>query len=100
MRCDQVASGAASYYDKLSEMFMTLGTSCPRYAEYAALFGQSVDLQIALESFYATVVRFCSKAIAVMERSRKCFILGELRKWRMAYYEMRRQCLNSSRRLC
>jgi hypothetical protein len=51
---------------------MVIGTTCPRYAEYAALFAHSADLQKALDAYYATMVRFCSKAITVMERSRKC----------------------------
>ncbi len=57
------------YFDKLSEWFMRLGTACPRYAEYQGLFSQSARLQKALDAFYATIVRFCGRAVQIMERS-------------------------------
>jgi hypothetical protein len=48
---------------------MKLGSICPRFSEYQGLFSHCVRLQKALEAFYATVVRFCGRALQVMERS-------------------------------
>jgi hypothetical protein len=70
----KIASTVATYYDKLSEWFMRLGTTCPRYAEYQSLFSQSTGLQKALDAFFGTVVRFCGRAIQVMERSGTLFV--------------------------
>ncbi len=65
----QVASSAVSYYDKLSEWFMRLGVLCPRLSEWQSLFPQDVRLQRALDAFYATVIRFCTRAMQVLDRT-------------------------------
>ncbi len=62
-----MASSAASYYDKLSEWFMKLGTLCPRLSEWQNLFPNSVALQKALDAFYATVIQFCTRAVQVLD---------------------------------
>ena len=48
---------------------MRLQTSCPRFVEYQFLYPDSLRLQRALCSFYATVVRFCAKAVEVIGRT-------------------------------
>ena len=50
---------------------MRLQTSCPRFVEYQFLYPDSIRLQRALCSFYATVVRFCAKAVEVIGRTDK-----------------------------
>ena len=65
------ASNFTQFFDKLSECFMRLQTSCPRFVEYRFLYPDSIRLQRALCSFYATVVRFCAKAVEVIGRTGK-----------------------------
>jgi hypothetical protein len=55
-----------SFFDKLSESFLKLGSCCPRYSEYQLLFTDSTRLQNALCSFYAVIVNFCRKAILAL----------------------------------
>ncbi len=65
----QVASSAASFYKKLSEWFMKLGTLCPRLSEWQSLFPNSVALQKSLDAFYATVIRLFMRAVLVLDRT-------------------------------
>jgi hypothetical protein len=51
---------------------------CPRYSEYHVLYPDSLRLQKALTSFYATVVRFCTRAIQVIERTGKVINTGNI----------------------
>ncbi len=66
-----MASSAASYYGKLSEWFMKLGTLCPRLSEWQSLFPNSAALQKVLDAFYATVIQFCRRAVQVLGRTGK-----------------------------
>lgn len=63
-----VASNFLSFFDKLSEWFMKLQCICPRLSEYQFIYADSVRLQNALCSFYATLVTFCTKAMVAMKR--------------------------------
>lgn len=62
-------SNFASFFNQLSEWFMELRKICPRFSEYQVLFGDYPGLQTALCSFYATVVRFCRRALEVTQRT-------------------------------
>lgn len=55
-----------SFLDKLSEVFLRLGSCCPRFTQYQFLFTDSVRLQNALCAFYATIVNFCTKAVQAL----------------------------------
>lgn len=63
------ATNFSSYFDKLSECFMSLRKDCPRFSEYQILYKDSSRLQKALSQFYATVVRFCQHAIRITQRN-------------------------------
>ncbi|KAH7132595.1 ankyrin repeat-containing domain protein [Dendryphion nanum] len=62
-----VSSNFAEYFEKLSQRINQLGTYCPRLTEYEKLFPASPRLQQTISAFYAIVVRFCSKALEVVQ---------------------------------
>ncbi|KAF2031340.1 hypothetical protein EK21DRAFT_88059, partial [Setomelanomma holmii] len=62
-----VSSNFADYFDKLSQRINQLSTYCPRLSEYERLFQTSARLQQAISAFYAIVVKFCSKALSVVQ---------------------------------
>lgn len=72
----KAAINFASYFDKLSTWFMKLGSYCPRYAEYQFLFADAPGLQKALCEFYATVIRFCTRSIQIVQRTGMSFFLN------------------------
>lgn len=67
------ASNFTNFFDKLTEWFMKLQSFCPRYSEYQFLHPDSPRLQRALSSYYAIVVRFCTKAVQVIARTSMSF---------------------------
>jgi hypothetical protein len=52
---------------------MRLGTLCPRLSEWQSLFPHDVRLQRALDAFYAAVIRFCTRAVQVLDRTGMCY---------------------------
>ncbi|KAF2803796.1 uncharacterized protein BDZ99DRAFT_163042 [Mytilinidion resinicola] len=62
-----VSSNFAEYFDKLSQRVNQLSTYCPRLSEYGKLFPTSARLQEAISAFYAIIVKFCSKALGVVQ---------------------------------
>ncbi|KAH8712110.1 hypothetical protein GQ44DRAFT_661085 [Phaeosphaeriaceae sp. PMI808] len=62
-----VSSNFAEYFDKLSQRVNQLSTYCPRVSEYEKLFPTSARLQEAISVFYAIVVKFCLKALGVVQ---------------------------------
>jgi len=67
----QVSSNFAEYFDKLSKLVAQLSNYCPRFSEYEKCFPTSVRLQQALSDFYSIVVKFCSKALGVVQEKGK-----------------------------
>ena len=65
------ASNFINFFDKLSEWFMKLQVWCPRFAEYQFLHPDSARLQAALCSFYAIVIKFCTRAFQEIRRTGK-----------------------------
>lgn len=63
----QAALNFASYFEKLSERFAQLSTYCPRLSAYEKLFKESTRLQKSLSDFYAVIVKFCTKALEVIQ---------------------------------
>lgn len=59
----------ASYYEAFAELFMNLGTICPRFEQYQALFPNSERLQVALCNFNASIIRCCQHVIAMPKSS-------------------------------
>lgn len=64
----QAALNFANYFEKLSERFAQLSTYCPRLNVYEKLFKGSIRLQNSLSDFYAVVVKFCTKALEVIQQ--------------------------------
>ena len=54
--CLLVANNFASYFDKISNVFMQIGRTCPRIAKFGALYITSTRLQQVLCEYYAVVV--------------------------------------------
>lgn len=63
----QAALNFASYFEKLSARFAQLSTYCPRLSAYEKLFKESIRLQTSLSDFYALFVKFCTKALEVIQ---------------------------------
>ncbi|KAF2785963.1 hypothetical protein K505DRAFT_344213, partial [Melanomma pulvis-pyrius CBS 109.77] len=62
-----VSSNFAEYFEKLSQRINQLSTYCPQLSEYEKLFPTSARLQQAISAFYSIVVKFCSKALKVVQ---------------------------------
>lgn len=62
-----MALNFANYFEKLSKRFALLSTYCPRLSAYEELFKGSIRLQTSLSDFYAVVVKFCTKALEVLQ---------------------------------
>ena len=62
-----MALNFASYFEKLSERFAQLSDYCPRLSAYTELFKESIRLQTSLSDFYVVVVKFCTKALEVIQ---------------------------------
>ena len=63
----QMSLKFAGYFEKLSERFAQLSAYCPRYTAYERLFKQSQRVRDSLENFYAIIVKFCTKALRVIQ---------------------------------
>ena len=63
----QAALNFANYFEKLSKRFAQLSTYYPRLSAYEKLFKESTRLQISLSDFFAVVVKFCAKALEVIQ---------------------------------
>lgn len=65
----QIAVRFTSYYESFSNLFMTVKSQCPLFAEYQALYSSSTRLQSALCDFHAAIIRCCKHVIEVTQRS-------------------------------
>ena len=61
-----------SYFEKLSGLFMQLGRSCPRLAEFGTLYKTSIGLQRSLCEYYAVVVHLCKSVIEFAKKPCRC----------------------------
>ncbi|MCJ1347169.1 hypothetical protein MMC31_005390 [Peltigera leucophlebia] len=69
----------ASYFDKLSALFMSFSKYCPRYSDYQILYADSAGLQAAVCNFYAVVID-CFKETRTFWRPFKTDELGRFEK--------------------
>ncbi|KAJ5909564.1 hypothetical protein N7504_004207 [Penicillium tannophilum] len=73
-----VASGLvlnfSSYFEKISNLFMTIGRSAPRYEKLALLYPRSKELQSLLLDYFTVVVRLCHRILKFTRKS----TLGQL----------------------
>lgn len=65
----QVTSTYASYFDKLSTLFMNFSKHCPRYSDYQILYADSVGLRVAMGNFYAVVIDCCTQVVQAISKS-------------------------------
>jgi ankyrin repeat protein/DNA replication protein DnaC len=65
---------STSYLEKLSDLFMTVGRSAPRYQAMALLYPLSKNLQSSLSEYFIVVVRLCHQLFKFTQKS----ILGQL----------------------
>ncbi|KAK8023696.1 Vegetative incompatibility protein HET-E-1 [Apiospora rasikravindrae] len=63
-----MAANITSYYQPTSDLFMRLGRLCPLFADYQALYPDSVRLQKALVDFHASIIRCCRHVMQVLRR--------------------------------
>ncbi|KAI6753938.1 hypothetical protein HG530_013114 [Fusarium avenaceum] len=63
-----VAVNFLSYFEVLTELFMTLGRVSPQFDQYQVLFPDSKGVQTALCDFHAAVIRCCQHVIIVIRR--------------------------------
>ncbi|KAF4873482.1 Ankyrin repeat and KH domain-containing protein 1 [Colletotrichum siamense] len=64
----QVVLNFASYYERVSDLFMQFSRDCPRFAEYQALFPNSPGLQKAVCDFNASIIYCCKHVIQAIQR--------------------------------
>ncbi|KAH7131338.1 hypothetical protein EDB81DRAFT_845847 [Dactylonectria macrodidyma] len=63
-----VVSNFVSFYDAASELFMNLGSLCPRFAEYQILYPNSIRRQNSLSNFHRSIVYCCKHVIEASQR--------------------------------
>lgn len=59
----------SSWFDKLSELFVTVGRSAPRYQAMALLYPRSKKLQSHLSEYFLVVVRICHDLLKSTQKS-------------------------------
>ena len=64
-----IVNNFTSYFDKLSNVFMQIGRTCPRFAELGTLYITSTRLQGVLCEYYAVVVKLCKSAVEFSRKS-------------------------------
>ena len=65
-----IVNNFTTYFDKLSDLFMQLGRTCPRFTEFGALYATSPGLQTSLCEYYVVVVRLCKSAVEFTRKPR------------------------------
>lgn len=63
----QAGLNFAGNFEKLSKRLALLSTHFPRLSAYEKLFKESLRLQNALSDFYAVFVKFCTKAMEIIQ---------------------------------
>jgi hypothetical protein len=62
------ANNVASYFEKVTNLIMSIGKLCPSYEKFGGLYPGCVELQNELCDFYAIIIRMCIKIIEVSRR--------------------------------
>ncbi|KAF6807606.1 hypothetical protein CSOJ01_08047 [Colletotrichum sojae] len=66
--CIQVVLNFTSYYERISDLFMQFGRDCPRFADYQALFPDSLELQRAVRDFNASIISCCKHLVEALQQ--------------------------------
>ncbi|KAJ5998550.1 hypothetical protein N7451_006360 [Penicillium sp. IBT 35674x] len=59
----------SSYFEKISNLFMIIGRSAPRYEKLALLYPRSKELQSLLLDYFTVVVRLCHRILKFTRKS-------------------------------
>ncbi|KAK3319557.1 hypothetical protein B0T19DRAFT_268943 [Cercophora scortea] len=70
----QLITGLTSYMDKISQFFMDVGRSSPRYESMALLYPRSANLRSYLFHYHNIIVQTCHLLVAFGQRS----LVGQL----------------------
>ncbi|KAJ5937238.1 hypothetical protein N7454_004893 [Penicillium verhagenii] len=62
------ANNAASYFEKVTGLIMSIGKLCPSYEKFGQLYPGCTELQAELCGFYSIIIRMCMKIVEVSRR--------------------------------
>jgi ankyrin repeat domain-containing protein 50 len=65
----QMAGGSIAFFEKLSELFMNIGRSAPRYKEMCLLYPRSRTLRRDLCEYFTVMVRLFTKVVKFCQKS-------------------------------
>ncbi|RKK86522.1 hypothetical protein BFJ68_g17134 [Fusarium oxysporum] len=77
----------SSWFDKLSELFMTVGRSAPRYQAMALLYPRSKKLQSHLAEYFLVVVRICHDLLKLTRKSMFAQLVSFITESDMSSYQ-------------
>ncbi|KAF4333760.1 hypothetical protein FBEOM_12417 [Fusarium beomiforme] len=77
----------SSWFDKLSELFMTVGRSAPRYQAMALLYPRSKKLQSHLSEYFLVVVRICHDLLKLTRKSMFAQLVSFMTESDMSSYQ-------------
>ncbi|KAH7463982.1 hypothetical protein FOMA001_g17856 [Fusarium oxysporum f. sp. matthiolae] len=77
----------SSWFDKLSELFMTVGRSAPRYQAMALLYPRSRKLQSHLSEYFLVVVRICHDLLKLTRKSMFAQLVSFMTESDMSSYQ-------------
>lgn len=63
-----MAVNFSGFFEKLAEIFQSIGSVSPILKEFQALFSESSGLRESLSEFYAVVVEFCTEALQFLKK--------------------------------
>ncbi|KAL0630785.1 hypothetical protein Q9L58_010363, partial [Maublancomyces gigas] len=64
-----VSLNFSGFFEKLAEMFQSIGYVSPILAEFQELFSESSGLRESLSGFYAVVVEFCTESLQFLKKA-------------------------------
>ncbi|KAM7212606.1 hypothetical protein V8F06_012027 [Rhypophila decipiens] len=67
--CLQASIGVLTYFDKVSTLFLKLGTSWALHRDFAQLFPRSPELQAYLAEYLINIVVLCKKVVVFGKKS-------------------------------
>ncbi|KAL7755715.1 hypothetical protein ACKLNR_014242 [Fusarium oxysporum f. sp. zingiberi] len=77
----------SSWFEKLSELFMTVGRSAPRYQVMALLYPRSKKLQSHLSEYFLVVVRICHDLLKLTRKSMFAQLVSFITESDMSSYQ-------------
>ncbi|RYC79808.1 hypothetical protein BFJ63_vAg17305 [Fusarium oxysporum f. sp. narcissi] len=77
----------SSWFDKLSELFMAVGRSAPRYQAMALLYPRSKKLQSHLSEYFLVVVRICHDLLKPTRKSMFAQLVSFMTESDMSSYQ-------------